>query len=162
METLTNTQAAHSPVRVGDVAPNFTLPSQTGVPVSLSDFAGKQATVLFFYPKDNTAGCTAEACAFRDRYEVFKSAGAEVIGVSSDSVESHRQFAARNRLPFILLSDRGGNVRKLYGVPNTLVLVPGRVTYVIDRSGIVRHTFSSLVNVERHVAEALKVILEDA
>ncbi|MBO0777553.1 MAG: peroxiredoxin [Ktedonobacteraceae bacterium] len=95
------------------------------------------------FSKDNTLGCTAEACSFRDSYEVFKEARAEVISVSSDSAESHQQFASQHRLPFILLSDRDGATRKLYGVPTTLGLLPGRVTYVIDKGGIVRHIFSS-------------------
>src|SRR5947209_4048897 len=125
-------QAAGRKVQVGDLAPDFTLPSVTGKPVSLASFIGQKDIVLYFYPKDNTPGCVAEACAFRDSYEVFKDAGAEVIGVSSDSEESHQSFAREHRLPFILLSDVGGRIRKLYGVPSTLVLLPGRVTYIID------------------------------
>jgi peroxiredoxin Q/BCP len=145
-------------VRVGDPAPNFTLPSQSGDTVSLSDLIGKKVIVLYFYPKDDTPGCTTEACAFRDSYEDFKDAGAEVIGVSSDSEESHRQFATKYRLPFILLSDRNGDLRKLYGVPATLGLLPGRVTYVIDKQGIVRHIFSSQFAPEKHIAEAIKTL----
>jgi peroxiredoxin Q/BCP len=145
-------------VRVGDRAPDFALPTQSGTLVRLSDFLGKQAVVLYFYPKDNTTGCTAEACAFRDSYEVFKDAGAEVIGVSADSEESHQEFAAQYRLPFVLLSDRGGELRKRYGVPTTFGLVPGRVTYVIDKQGVVRHIFSSQVNVQKHVTEALQTL----
>ena len=110
-------------VGVGDVAPDFTLPSQSGEEVSLRDFMGKKrALVLFFYPKDDTPGCTKEACSFRDGYEQFEKLEAEVIGISSDSVHSHQRFAQRHSLPFILLSDKGGEVRKLYGVPNTLEL----------------------------------------
>jgi thioredoxin-dependent peroxiredoxin len=147
-------------VKVGDRAPDFTLPSLTGEPVSLESFLGKKAIVLYFYPKDNTAGCTAEACSFRDSYEVFQEAGAEVIGVSSDSEKSHQQFAKQYRLPFILLSDLGGVVRKFYGVPATFGLLPGRVTYIIDKQGIVRHIFSSQFAPQMHVAEALKVLKE--
>src|SRR3712207_9161708 len=102
------------PVKVGDTAPDFTLPSQNGTPVNLRDFRGK-AVVLYFYPKDDTPGCTAESCAFRDQHEVFKTAGAEVIGVSGDSPESHQKFAAKYQLPFTLLSDKGDQVRKQYG-----------------------------------------------
>ncbi|SRR5579875_363199 len=145
--------------QVGLPAPDFTLPNQEGKPVTLSDFRGKNV-VLYFYPKDNTAGCTAEACAFRDSYQVFKDAGAEVIGVSSDSAESHEQFAAQHHLPFILLSDEGGAVRKRYKVPASLGLLPGRVTYVIDREGIVRHIFSSQLNFQKHVTEALRILQE--
>ena len=144
-------------VQVGDVAPDFALPSQAGNEVHLSDFLGKNV-VLYFYPKDNTGGCTAEACAFRDSYEVFTGAGAEVLGVSSDSVETHQQFATRQKLPFILLSDSNGIVRKLYGVPATFGILPGRVTYVIDKEGIVRHIFSSQFTPEKHIEEALRII----
>ena len=152
------TQAAQGKVQVGDMAPDFTLPSLTGKPVSLASFIGQKDIVLYFYPKDNTPGCTAEACAFRDSYEVFKDAGAEVIGVSSDSEQSHRRFASVHHLPFILLSDVGGKVRRLYGVPSTFGLLPGRVTYIIDKRGIVRHIFSAAFAPQKHVDEALKVL----
>ncbi len=145
-------------IAVGDTAPDFTLPTQTGGMVRLHDLLGQKAIVLYFYPKDNTSGCTAEACAFRDSYEVFKEAGAEVVGVSSDSVESHQGFAARHRLPFILLSDSGGMVRKLYGVERTMGILPGRVTYVIDRDGVVRHIFTSQLNATKHVREAIATL----
>ncbi len=153
--TPSDTQAKGR-VQVGDVAPDFTLPSQAGAPVSLHDLRGKNV-VLYFYPKDNTSGCTAQACAFRDQYEVFKDAGAEVIGVSSDSTESHQQFAAQYRLPFTLLSDVGGKVRKRYGA-TTMGLLPGRVTYVIDKNGVVRHMFSSAFNAGKHITEAVQAL----
>ena len=145
-------------VQVGDRAPDFTLPNQSGEPVRLSDFLGKTDIVLYFYPKDDTSGCTTEACSFRDSYEVFKEAGAEVIGVSSDSAESHQRFAAKNRLPFILLSDADGALRKRYGVPTTFGLLPGRVTYIIDKQGVVRNIFSSQFTPEKHISEALKTL----
>ena len=145
-------------MQVGKPAPGFTLPALTGQPVSLASFIGKKNIVLYFYPKDNTPGCTSEACAFRDSYEVFRDAGAEVIGISSDPEESHQRFATQHHLPFILLSDRGGVVRKRYGVPSTFGLLPGRVTYIIDKQGIVRHIFSSQFAPQKHVAEALKVL----
>jgi thioredoxin-dependent peroxiredoxin len=145
-------------VEVGDKAPDFTLPSQSGDEVNLGDLLAERAVVLYFYPKDQTPGCTAEACAFRDSYDVFKEAGAEVVGISSDSVESHEGFAERNRLPFVLLSDKGGKVRKRYGVKATLGILPGRVTYVIDREHVVRHVFSSQMDTERHVREALATL----
>jgi peroxiredoxin Q/BCP len=147
-------------VKVGDLAPQFTLPNQSGQAISLTDFIGKKIIVLYFYPKDFSPGCTAEACAFRDSYEAFKEAGAEVIGVSSQSADSHQRFASTNLLPFILLSDEDGRVRKLYGVPSTLGLIPGRVTYIIDKKGIVRHIFSSQFNPTKHIDEALKTIKE--
>src|SRR5438552_1808452 len=136
-------------VQVGALAPDFTLLAQSGESVTLSNFRGK-IVVLYFYPKDNTPGCTAEACTFRDSYEVFKEAGAEVIGVSSDSTSSHQQFATRFHLPFLLLSDEGGVVRKRYGVSATFGLLPGRVTYVIDKQGVIRHIFSAQFAAEKH------------
>jgi thioredoxin-dependent peroxiredoxin len=145
-------------IRVGDRAPDFALPSQSGEQVSLADYRGSKAVVLFFYPKDGTAVCTKEACSFRDAYEDFVQAGAAVIGVSSDSVESHQAFAGGHRLPFVLLADADGVLRKSFGVPRTLGLLPGRVTYVIDKEGVVRHIFSSPLSADRHVAEALAVV----
>jgi peroxiredoxin Q/BCP len=145
-------------VAAGSLAPNFTLPSQSGKVVSLSDFLGKKPVVLFFYPKDDTPGCTKEACAFRERYEDFREINAEVIGISSDSVESHRSFAAKHELPFTLLSDEGAKVRKLYGASSTFGLIPGRVTYVLDEEGVIRHIFSSQLGVEEHVEEALEAL----
>ena len=146
-------------LRVGDPAPEFELPAQTGETIRLSDYRGKRVVVLYFYPKDETPGCTAEACAFRDSYEVFTDAGAEVIGVSSDSLASHERFGAAHRVPFVLLSDEGGRVRKRYGAKSSFGL-PGRVTYVIDRDGIVRHMFSSMTNIGGHVEGALAVVRE--
>jgi len=151
------TQPFQGKVQVGDLAPNFTLPNQSGVAVSLEEYVGKTAIVLYFYPRDNTAVCTDEACAFRDSYEIIKAAGAEVIGVCSDSVESHRQFAEENQLPFILLSDAGGVIRTRYGVPTAFGL-PGRVTYIIDTQGIVRHIFFSQFTSKRHVDVALETL----
>jgi|SRR5918997_136604 peroxiredoxin Q/BCP len=145
-------------VGVGSKAPDFTLPSQSGEMVSLRDFIGTKPVVLFFYPKDDTPGCTKQACAFRDDYEEFGKLDAEVIGISSDSVESHRRFASKHELPFTLFSDEGGKVRKLYGVQNSFGLFPGRVTYVIDENGVVRHIFSSQLGVEKHVEEALQAL----
>jgi peroxiredoxin Q/BCP len=145
-------------VEVGDQVPDFTLPSQSGEQVRLRDRLGDRVVVLYFYPKDDTPGCTAEACAFRDSHEVFTEAGAEVIGISSDPVDRHARFAGRHKLPFTLLSDAGGAVRKAFGVPPVLGLLPGRVTYVIDRTGTVRHVFKSMTNINRHIAEALAVV----
>jgi peroxiredoxin Q/BCP len=145
-------------IQVGDKAPDFTLPSQASEPVRLSDRHGERVVVLYFYPKDETSGCTKEACAFRDSYEAFTEAGADVIGVSSDSVGKHAAFAGHHDLPFTLLSDKGGKARKSYGVPSTLGVLPGRVTYVIDRTGTVRHVFSSPTNIGRHVNDALDVV----
>ena len=147
-----------SKLAVGDTAPEFTLPAQDGRPVRLSDLLKNQTVVLYFYPKDETTVCTAEASGFRDAYEVFSDAGAEVVGVSDDSVASHRSFAAHHRLPFMLLSDQGGEVRKRYGVGALLGLINGRVTFVIDRSGVVRHAYSSRLEATGHVERALETI----
>jgi peroxiredoxin Q/BCP len=144
-------------VQVGDEAPDFELPDRSGKTVRLGELRGKPV-VLYFYPKDDTPGCTKESCTFRDQYQDFQDAGAEVIGVSSDSPESHDKFATKYRLPFTLLSDRGGAVRKRYGVPSTLGVLPGRVTYVIDRQGTVRHVFNSQLQAAQHVEEALKAL----
>jgi len=145
-------------LQVGDPAPNVSTVAQDGTHIALSDFRGQQPVVVFFYPKDGTAICTKEACAFRDAYEDFTSAGAAVIGVSSDSQQSHQQFAAAHRLPFHLLSDGDGAWRRAFGVPRTLGVLAGRVTYVIDREGIVRHVFNSQFAAGRHVEEALEMI----
>ena len=147
-----------SGIQPGDRAPQFAGTTQTGQQVRLSDYLGKQSVVLYFYPKDNTSVCTTQACAFRDAYEDFVKAGAVVIGVSSDTAESHRSFADDKRLPFLLISDADGSLRKAFGVPRTLGLFPGRVTYVIDRQGIVRLVFNSQLNAGRHVTEALEVV----
>ncbi len=147
-------------VKVGDKAPDFTLPSQMGDTVTLSEFFGKKNIVLYFYPKDESRGCTAEACSFRDSYQELTNLGAEVIGISGQSVESHKSFATHHGLPFILLSDQDNNVRKLYGVPSTMGLIPGRVTYIIDKQGIVRHIFSSQTQTQRHVDEAKRTLEE--
>jgi peroxiredoxin Q/BCP len=147
-------------INVGDKAPDFTLPSQMGDNVTLSEYFGKKNVVLYFYPKDETRGCTREACEFRDRYDVFTGLGAEVLGVSSDTLESHKSFATHHGLPFLLLSDEDGKVRKLYGVPSTMGIIPGRVTYIIDKQGVVRHIFNSQFQPEKHIEEALKVLKE--
>ena len=147
-------------VKVSDKAPDFTLPSQMGDNVTLSEFFGKKNIVLYFYPKDESIGCTKEACTFRDSYEELTSLGAEVLGVSGQSVESHKSFATHYGLPFILLSDEGNKVRELYGVPSTMGIIPGRVTYIIDKKGIVRHVFSSQTQTQQHVEEAKKALKE--
>lgn len=145
-------------VKVGDTAPDFSLPSNRGRNVSLSEFRGKKAVVLFFYPKDGTPGCTAEACDFRDSHARFVGSGAEVIGVSEDSVASHEGFATKHNLPMTLLSDEGGKTRALYGIKNTLGFIRGRVTFVIDAKGIVRHIYDSQLQFGKHVTEALDMV----
>jgi peroxiredoxin Q/BCP len=143
---------------VGDSAPDFTLPKSNGEPVTLSKLYADRSVVVFFYPKDDTPGCTVEACSFRDSYEAFVEAGAEVVGISSDSQDSHDRFASKHKLPMTLLSDADGKIRALYGVKATLGLFPGRATFVIDRKGVVRHVFVSQLRAGAHVGEALSVV----
>ena len=142
-------------VRTGDTAPDFTLPDQTGRPVTLRSLRGR-TVVLYFYPRDHTMLCTAQACDFRDTYEMFQQAGAEIVGISTDPPASHQGFAAQHALPFLLLSDVEGLVRERYGVPRLLGILPGRVTYVIDPQGIVRDVIHSTFSVGAHVQGSLR------
>lgn len=146
-------------MNIGDKIPDFTLPDQNGQAVRALDLCAKGPVVFYFYPKDETLGCTAQACAFRDAIEDFRELDAQVVGISSDSPESHKQFAARHRLPFTLLSDRGGKVRKQFEVPKSFLgLAPGRVTYIVDDQGIVRHIYNSQINTTGHIGQALKAL----
>ena len=145
-------------IEIGSKAPEFSLPDQQGRRVNLNDFLGKTNLVIYFYPKDESYGCTKEACSFRDNYEVFREAGAEVIGISSDDIASHQAFAANHKLPFILLSDKDKSVAAKYGVGKSLGVLPGRVTFVIDKQGIIRLIFSSQLSFEKHVDEAIVVL----
>jgi len=147
-------------VKIGDKALDFTLQSSTGERVTLSQFFGKKNIVLFFYPMDESPVCSREAEAFRDNYEAFTELDAEVIGISSQSAESHKEFARHHKLPYILLSDTDNSVRKLYGVSTSLGIVPGRVTYVIDKEGVVKHIFSSQLHPAKHAKEALRALRE--
>ena len=147
-------------IKEGAKAPDFTLPAQDGSMVSLSQFIGNKTIVLFFYPKDESYGCTKEACSFRDNYEVFKEAGAEVIGISADDQASHKSFASHHKLQFILLSEVDRKVAGPYNVGRTMGLLPGRVTYVIDKNGVIKKIFSSQFSFEKHMDEALKVITQ--
>jgi thioredoxin-dependent peroxiredoxin len=145
-------------ISVGDEAPEFELEAAAGQRCRLSDFRGKKPLVLFFYPKDETAGCTVEVCSFRDAYQDFVGAGAEVIGVSADSLASHERFAGKHRLPFRLLSDPKGEVAKRYGVHKALGVFPGRVTFVIDRQGLVVHITDGRLMFKQHVSAALAAV----
>jgi thioredoxin-dependent peroxiredoxin len=145
-------------IEVGMKAPDFKLPGLRDGEVSLSDFAGKKNVVLFFYPKDDSLGCTVEACTFRDQYQDFVDAGAEVIGISDDSLSAHQSFANKHQLPMQLLADRGGKVRHLYGVKSTFGVIKGRETFIIDKQGVVRHVFRSQVRVKQHVEESLEIL----
>ncbi|GMP37052.1 hypothetical protein CsSME_00008927 [Camellia sinensis var. sinensis] len=147
-----------SKVNKGGVPPNFSLKDQDGRNVSLSKFKGKPV-VVYFYPADESPGCTKQACAFRDSYEKFKKAGAEVIGISGDDPSSHKAFAKKNRLPFTLLCDEGNKIRKEWGVPSDLFgTLPGRQTYVLDKSGVVQLVYNNQFQPEKHIDETLKLL----
>jgi thioredoxin-dependent peroxiredoxin len=156
--TKTPNMKSNTKLMVGNKAPLFTLSDQNRKTFNLSDYIGKSGLVLFFYPKDESYGCTKEACSFRDSYEDFKEAGAEVIGISADDEASHRGFAANHKLPFILLSDKNKRVAGLYGVGKSMGILPGRVTFIIDKQGIIRGIYSSQVSYQKHVDEALEVL----
>jgi peroxiredoxin Q/BCP len=144
-------------LQVGDKIPFFTAIDSNGNSFEVWDYIG-QPMVIYFYPKDDTPGCTIQACTFRDQYEDFKALGAEVIGISSDSLSSHKKFASRYKLPFILLSDTNKKIRTAFGVPNDFLgLLPGRATYVIDKNGIVQFVFDSTL-AKIHITKALKVL----
>ena len=148
------------PIKLGDYIPDFSLKDQDGNLLKISDYLGKKKLVIFFYPQDGSLNCTKEACYFRDLSEVFDEADAVLIGISGQSVESHKEFAERNRLKYTLLSDSENTVRKLFGVPGRVFgFVPGRVTYVVDRSGKVVYIFDSQTETQRHADEALKICL---
>jgi peroxiredoxin Q/BCP len=143
-------------VNVGDSMPETSLVGDAG-PVQLRERIGK-TLVVYFYPKDETPGCTVEACSFRDQYEDFVAAGADVIGISRDNAESHAGFKSHHRLPFTLLSDPGGAVAKAWGVRGALGLIPGRVTFVFDKTGQCKHRFDSQLRFGKHVNEALAIV----
>jgi len=146
-------------LKVGDRIPQFILKDQQGKDFNSEDYRGKTAMVIYFYPKDDTPGCIKEACSFRDAYEVFSDKNVKVIGISSDSVESHKNFADKYNLPFTLLADTDKKVRRLFGVPSSaLGLLPGRVTYVVDKEGIIIYIYNSMSNAEKHVTESLKML----
>lgn len=145
-------------LQIGDRVPNFTALATDGTNFDSQTIIGKQAVVIYFYPKDDTRVCTEQACSFRDQYEDFKELGAEVIGVSSDSVVSHQKFAKRYKLPFLLLSDSNKKLRRLFGVPSDLLgLIPGRVTYVVDKNGIILLVFNSMSG-KIHIKKAYDVL----
>lgn len=148
-------------LKIGDKVPSFTLNDQHGNAFVIEDFIGKKAMVVFFYPKDFTPGCIREVCSFRDQYEDFTDLGAVVIGISGDSIDSHKKFIAKYKLPFTLLSDSSKKVRKLFGVKDSLLgLLPGRVTFVIDKNGIVKHIFENQFGAEKHIQESIKSLKE--
>lgn len=145
-------------LKIGDALPLFKAIDQNGNAFDVTSVLGQKVLVIYFYPKDDTPGCTKQACFLRDQYEDFKGMGAEVIGISSDSVPAHRKFASKYDLPFILLSDKDKKLRKLFGVKNTILgLLPGRVTYVVDKNGIVRMIFNSM-NATLHLDKTVEKV----
>jgi peroxiredoxin Q/BCP len=148
-------------ITVGSKIPSFELKDQNGILFNIDSVIGKKNLVIYFYPKDDTPGCTKEACAFRDQFEVFQDVDAMVFGISGQSVESHHDFALKHNLNFTLLSDDGNKLRKKFGVPaNMFGLIAGRVTYVVDKDGKVVFTFNSQMQAEKHVEEALRILKE--
>lgn len=145
-------------LKVGDQIPNFSATDTNGNLFESSTVVGTKPVVIYFYPKDNTPGCTAQACSFRDQYQDFTDIGAEVIGISSDNQKSHEKFSKQHNLPFILLSDNKKTIRNLFGVPTGLLgLLPGRVTYVADKNGIIKMIFDSML-ATKHIPKALEAI----
>lgn len=145
-------------IKVSEKAPDFSLPASDGTTYKLSEHIGKHNIVLFFYPKDDSPVCSTEACSFRDSHQIFKDAGADVVGISSDSIDSHKAFVDKLHLPYVLLSDDKNATRKLYGVGKTAGLIPGRVTFLIDKKGVVRNVFDSQLSAQKHVDETLKIL----
>ncbi len=150
--------AQNKKIQIGDKVPFFTLKDQFNNDFSIEQYVGNKNIVIYFYPKDDTPGCTKEACKFRDEYETFTDLDALVIGISSDDVASHLNFSKKYNLPFTLLADTKKEVRKLFGVPNSMVLIPGRVTYIINKKGIVISIFDSLSKAEQHVETAKEML----
>ena len=146
-------------LKVGDKVASFELPDQDGKLFRLDDALGQGPLVLFFYPKDETPVCTAEACSFRDANVDFVNAGATVVGISSDDVDSHKRFADKHKLNYRLLADVGGKVRAALGVPRAFFgLSDGRVTYVVDKGGVVRLAHEATLQAQVHVDQAIAVI----
>lgn len=150
---------AQNPLEVGDKIPSFELKDQFGENFDSGDYVGSTAMVIYFYPKDDTPGCTKEACSFRDSYEAFTDKNIKVVGISADDVESHKNFAAKYNLPFTLLADTENEVRELFGVKkNAFGLIPGRVTYVVDTEGKIIFMYDSQLKAAKHIEESIKAI----
>ena len=147
-------------LKIGDSLPQFSAKQTNGTVFNSENYVGKQSLVIYFYPKDDTPGCTTQACSFRDNYQEFKDLGAEVIGISSDSVQSHVQFKSKFNLPFILLSDHDKTLRKLFGVENDFLIIPGRQTYVVNQKGIITMVFNSMQS-KIHIEKALQILKKE-
>lgn len=157
--TFNKVMSQTNKLKVGDKVPDFVLKDQNNVDFNIDNFRGKQVLVIYFYPKDDTPGCTTEACSFRDEFEIFTDLHVKVIGVSSDNVASHKKFEEKYNLPFTLLADTDKKVQKLFGVPKSFLgLVPGRVTYIINKEGVVVHIFNSMTDAKKHITKSLSII----
>jgi peroxiredoxin Q/BCP len=146
-------------IEKGSKLPSFALPDQHGNMLDINTLIGTKNLVIYFYPKDDSPGCTREACYFQDQFEVFNSEDALIIGISGQSVESHRKFTEKYHLSFTLLSDKDNKVRKMFGVPTDFFgVLPGRVTYIADKTGTVVYVFDSQSQATKHVDEALRIL----
>lgn len=143
-------------LNVGEKAPDFTAATDEGTAFRLADWLGKKHVVMYFYPKDFTAGCTREACAFRDNYAAITQEDAVIVGVSTDDIDSHRKFREKYALPFPLLADSENRVTALYDAQRRFIL-PGaqRVTYVIDKVGVIQGAFRHELAIGRHQDDVL-------
>jgi peroxiredoxin Q/BCP len=146
-------------IKIGEKCPDFSLLDQNGELITIKNIIGEKNIVIYFYPKDNTWGCTKQACSFRDSFQDFVDLGCEVIGISTDSVASHKLFSTKYNLNFKILSDVDDEVRAKFGVPKSLFgLIKGRVTYIIDKKGDVVWKFNSQLNSEAHISKAIEVL----
>ncbi len=146
-------------ISIGDSCPHFSLQNQDGQTINIQDYIGTKNIIIYFYPKDNTVGCTKEACSFRDAMQDLNNLDCEVVGISADSVASHKAFANQFRLNFNLLSDVGNEIRKMFKVPaNVFGLIPGRVTYVVNKGGKIVHVINSQLNPDKHIKETIEVV----
>ena len=143
-------------LEIGDKIPSFSLKDQNGN--TRASYKLNKSLVLFFYPKDDTPGCTIEACGFRDKYDLFKILGAEVWGISNGSIKSHLGFANKNKLQYPLLCDQNNILRKQFVVPKKLGFIEGRLTFIINSEGIIKHIFEDLLNGPAHIKEAIKAL----
>jgi peroxiredoxin Q/BCP len=152
-----NAQSGQKTPAIGDAMPSFSLTGQNGKVFNSADYVGKTVLVIYFYPKDESMVCTKEACSFRDSFNDFTKAGAKVIGINGGTVASHKAFSDHYKLPFILLSDPGDKVYRLFGVKNKMFMT-GRETFVIDLHGKIVYIHEAMLQGKEHADDALKFI----
>ena len=149
-------------MNINSLCPLFKSLDDEGIEFDIANYIGKKTIVIFFYPKDDTPGCTIEACSFRDQYNIFSDLDCKVIGISSDSVKSHQNFKSKYNLPYTLLSDPEKKIRSLFKVPSHLFgLIAGRVSYVIDKKGMIKGIFNSQLNPTSHVKKTINCIIHN-